>query len=76
MKYQGIHKLMPATKSRNKGDHEFWNHEMWGSPVLSKVLSKMQTSAVKVWWLCKKLIQKSRGEGREEAINWVLLKSL
>ena len=29
--------LMPETESRNKGDHELWNHEMWGSPVVSKL---------------------------------------
>ena len=26
-------KLRPKTESRNSGDHEFWNHEMRGSPV-------------------------------------------
>ena len=25
--------LMPEIESRNGGDHEFWNHEMRGSPV-------------------------------------------
>ena len=27
-------KLRPETESRNRGDHELWNHEMRGSPVL------------------------------------------
>ena len=26
--------LVPEIKSRNSGDHEFWNHEMRGPPVL------------------------------------------
>ena len=25
--------LVSETKSQNKGDHEFWNHEMQGPPV-------------------------------------------
>ena len=27
-------KLVPETESQNREDHEFWNHEMWGSPVI------------------------------------------
>ena len=25
--------MSPKIESRNSGDHELWNHEMWGSPV-------------------------------------------
>ena len=28
------HEIWPQTESRNSGDHELWNHEMRGSPVL------------------------------------------
>ena len=28
------HELRPKTKSQNSGEHEFRNHEMWGSPVI------------------------------------------
>ena len=27
--------LRPETESRNRGDHELWNHEMQGSPVVA-----------------------------------------
>ena len=27
-------KLVPETESRIRENHEFWNHEMWGSPVV------------------------------------------
>ena len=32
-KWRGNHEFMPKTESRNGGHHEFWNHEMRGSPV-------------------------------------------
>ena len=47
-------KLRPETESRNSGDHEFWNHEMRGSPVaviwadLSENWSKMFTSVLEI----------------------------
>ena len=31
--------MWPETKSRNSGDHELWNHEMRGSPVIWLVLN-------------------------------------
>ena len=34
MKWRGIHELRPETESRNGGDHELWNHEMRGFPVI------------------------------------------
>ena len=30
---EDFHEISAETKSRNSGDHEFWNHEMWGPPV-------------------------------------------
>ena len=33
-KYRGIHEILTKTKSLNSGDHEFWNHEMRGPPVV------------------------------------------
>ena len=31
--WEELTKLRPETESRNRGDHELWNHKMRGSPV-------------------------------------------
>ena len=33
-KWQRIPEVSVVQQSRNSRDHELWNHEMWGSPVL------------------------------------------
>ena len=34
-KWQGNSRIWGLKQLRNSGDHEFWNHEMWGSPVVA-----------------------------------------
>ena len=36
---------MPETDSWNSGDHEFWNHEIRGSPVYCDLTRKIKTSS-------------------------------
>ena len=49
MKWWGFHKIGAEAESRNSGDHELWNHEMRGSPLLPiNVLGKsMSTKGTK-----------------------------